>query len=450
MNSTVHTLWRGKTFSEVGLAVIDGDRGTEYPQDSDFSNDNFCLFLSAKNVTKDGFRFNECQFIDKDKHNKLRKGLLSRGDIVLTTRGTVGNIAFFDDFVSYEVIRINSGMVIIRNEGGNILSQYLYSVLRSSIFSEQTRQQAFGSAQPQLTVGIINKFLLPVPPLPQQKKIAKILTNVDKLIENTQALIEKYTAIKQGMMADLFTRGIDLSGTPETNPNHGQLRPVYEDAPELYKETELGWVPKEWEIQTIEALSVGGFKNGYFKDPKLLGEGIKLVNVSDLYQDFGIDIRPDKVERIKVSSKDFNKYSVAVGDIFFTRSSLVLEGIAKSNIVRYLPEQAVFECHVMRLRPNVDLVSPDYLALYCETDNSRKYLMSMAKQVTMTTIAQPDMVGLLVPVPCLNEQYLFVAKYNALNNLVQKEVVEMKKYMAIKKGLMQDLLTGKVRVTVAQ
>ena len=84
------------TFSDYA-EIIDGDRGKNYPKAEEFSDEGYCLFLSAKNVTKDGFLFEQMQFISEEKDNLLRKGKLCRGDIVITTRGTIGNIAFYDD-----------------------------------------------------------------------------------------------------------------------------------------------------------------------------------------------------------------------------------------------------------------------------------------------------------------------------------------------------------------
>ncbi|HBE02902.1 MAG TPA: restriction endonuclease subunit S [Spirochaetia bacterium] len=77
------------------IEIIDGDRGVNYPKNSDFKPDGYCLFLSAQNVTRNGFDFSYCSFISKIKDDCLNKGKLVQNDIVLTTRGTVGNIAFF-------------------------------------------------------------------------------------------------------------------------------------------------------------------------------------------------------------------------------------------------------------------------------------------------------------------------------------------------------------------
>lgn len=336
---------------------------------------------------------------------------------------------------------------IVCDEGVN--TEFLaQSMLQDDVYSVfQANAVGTTNSHVRFSPSLVEKIELFIPAIIEQQKIAKILATVDNLIEQTQNIIDKYTAVKQGMMADLFSRGIDLSGTPETNKSYGQLRPSYEEAPELYQETELGWVPIDWDVRPVENVSIGGFKNGYFKDPKLVGSGKKLINVTELYQDFGIDITTDKVERITVSPKDFEKYKVDIGDLFFTRSSLVLEGIAKSNIVRNLPEEAVFECHVMRLKPNKEVVVPEFLALFTGMPKARSYLMSMAKQVTMTTIAQPDMVGLPTPVPSLNEQQAIVEKIDAIDELIRKEKETVEKNKNIKKGLMQDLLTGKVKVS---
>lgn len=95
-------------------AIIDGDRGKNYPKQDEFSDTGYCLFLNAKNVTATGFSFENRMFITKEKDDALHNGKLERGDVVLTTRGTLGNLAFYDDSVPFENVRINSGMVILR------------------------------------------------------------------------------------------------------------------------------------------------------------------------------------------------------------------------------------------------------------------------------------------------------------------------------------------------
>ncbi|BAY68308.1 restriction endonuclease subunit S [Anabaena sp. FACHB-709] len=196
--------WEVEEFEQV-LKVVDGDRGDNYPSNDELFDNGYCLFLSAKNVTKGGFKFSDCTFITKEKDNLLGNGKLCKKDVVLTTRGTVGNIAFFDYSVPFENIRINSGMVILRSEDKNLDNSYLYSFLKSHLFQTQIDRAVFGSAQPQLTVKGISKFKIPVSSLPEQKAIAQILSDMDTEIAALEQKRDKYKAIKQGMMQELLT-----------------------------------------------------------------------------------------------------------------------------------------------------------------------------------------------------------------------------------------------------
>ena len=89
----------------------------------------------------------------------------------------------------------------------------------------------------------IRKAKAKIPSAPIQKKIGAILNVIDQTIEKTEALIEKYQQIKAGLMHDLFTRGIGADG---------KLRPSREQAPELYQETPIGWIPKVWKYDFLE------------------------------------------------------------------------------------------------------------------------------------------------------------------------------------------------------
>lgn len=171
----------------TGIDVIDGDRGKNYPHQNELLSTGFCLFLSAKNVTKSGFSFSETQFISQRKDALLNNGRLCRGDIVITTRGTVGNVALYSPQVPYENIRINSGMLIIRC-ANNISNQYLYQVLRSEWFQKQIMAVQSGSAQPQLPKSHFLKMNIPLPPLPIQEKIASILQLIDDKITTNNSI----------------------------------------------------------------------------------------------------------------------------------------------------------------------------------------------------------------------------------------------------------------------
>lgn len=188
---------------KAGIEVIDGDRGRNYPHQSELHNNGFCLFLSAKNVTKAGFVFEETQYISKEKDESLNNGKLSRGDIVITTRGTVGNVALYSAKVPYDNIRINSGMLIIRCSK-SISNQYLYQALRSNWFQRQIMAVQSGSAQPQLPKSHFLKMSIPLPILSIQQKIASVLQALDDKIELNSAINNNLEQQAKALYKDWF------------------------------------------------------------------------------------------------------------------------------------------------------------------------------------------------------------------------------------------------------
>ena len=184
-------------------AIIDGDRGKNYPKQDDFSDTGYCLFLNAKNVTATGFSFENRMFITKEKDNALHNGKLERGDVVLTTRGTLGNLAFYDDSVPFENVRINSGMVILRMNK---------SVMTEAFFMEQFKLQlqsikgkiASGSAQPQLPISTMNKIRILLAPMALQEQFAAFVEQTDKSKLAVQKGLQELEILKKSLMQQYF------------------------------------------------------------------------------------------------------------------------------------------------------------------------------------------------------------------------------------------------------
>ena len=173
--------------------IIDGDRGKNYPTADEFYDEGYCLFLNAKNVTSKGFCFDDCMFISKEKNKLLRNGKLNRGDIVLTTRGTLGNLAFYGDNISFENIRINSGMVILRMR--NDIMNEIYFIEQFKMKLDYIKKQvASGSAQPQLPISTIKKIHILIPDIEKQRGFVEFVQQVNKskLLSVSQPQIHIY------------------------------------------------------------------------------------------------------------------------------------------------------------------------------------------------------------------------------------------------------------------
>ena len=176
--------------------IIDGDRGKNYPTADEFYDEGYCLFLNAKNVTSKGFCFDDCMFISKEKNKLLRNGKLNRGDIVLTTRGTLGNLAFYGDNISFENIRINSGMVILRMR--NDIMNEIYFIEQFKMKLDYIKKQvASGSAQPQLPISTIKKIHILIPDIEKQRGFVEFVQQVNKskLLSVSQPQIHIYKTL---------------------------------------------------------------------------------------------------------------------------------------------------------------------------------------------------------------------------------------------------------------
>ena len=191
-------------FENSNIEFIDGDRGKNYPKQEDFSDKGHCMFLSAKNVTSCGFNFDNKVFISSEKDNQLKAGKLKRNDIVITTRGTIGNVAIYDDKVPYNDVRINSGMLILRADSSKLDTKFLYYYLSSKEFKEQVNSLISGSAVPQLPIRDIKKLTLPNITKKQQEKIANIISSFEDRIELNTQINQTLEQIAQALFKSWF------------------------------------------------------------------------------------------------------------------------------------------------------------------------------------------------------------------------------------------------------
>ena len=240
--------WPIVTFAAAPFEIIDGDRGTNYPKQSDFAPMGHCLFMNAGNVTLMGFNFTVCAFITREKDDELRKGKLRRGDIVLTTRGTVGNVALYDEKVPFEHLRINSGMVIFRPVISDILPRYLYMFLRSRGFQSQVEFLRTGSAQPQLPIRDINRIELPLPPLNEQRAIAHILGTLDDKIELNRQMNETLESLARALFKSWFVDFDPVRAKAEGRQPSGMDAETAKLFPSEFEDSELGPIPKGWRV----------------------------------------------------------------------------------------------------------------------------------------------------------------------------------------------------------
>lgn len=198
-------------------------------------------------------------------------------------------------------------------------------------------------------------------------------------------------------------------------------------------------VPHGWKLVLLKDLSLLKIGNGVFNDPKKVGSGYKLINIADLYQ--GSKIHTKSLGRLSLSESEYKTFRVQRGDLFFTRSSLKKEGIAHCNGFFSDEEDVVYECHMMRVRPNPELANSKYLQEFCLSGPARKYFVSHGKTTTMTTIDQASIGGLPVLLPSIPEQQKIAAIFTAVDEKLDVIARQIAATETLKQSLMKTLFT---------
>lgn len=294
--------------------IIDGDRGKNYPKQDEFYPQGYCLFLNTGNVTKEGLIFEENQFIMKEKDEALRKGKLKRGDIVYTTRGTVGNAGYYNSSVPYENVRINSGMVILRSDGEIVDARFLYQILKSEYYRPYFKQYCTGSAQPQLPIKNFSQIYLNVPDIKTQHRIADILSVYDDLIENNQKQIKLLEEAAQRLYKEWF---VDLRF-----PGHENTK-IVDGVPEGWNEKTLSQVANVIMGQSPKSEFYNSEKKGLPFHQGVGSYGVRFV-IDDIYS--------TSYTRIAEPNSILFSVRAPVGRLNITKNKVVIgRGLAAIN-----------------------------------------------------------------------------------------------------------------------
>ncbi|APR62142.1 hypothetical protein BTZ13_12935 (plasmid) [Staphylococcus condimenti] len=221
--------WEEKMLGDV-LTILDGDRGKNYPSGSDFLEYGHTLFLNASNVTKNGFSFTLKQYITEKKSISMGNGKLVKNDVVLTTRGSIGNIGWYDEEIYRKIpyARINSGMLILRSNNKDMAS-FVSQFLMSTKGKRQIDRISFGSAQPQLTKKDIKLYRIDFPQIKEQQKIGDFFSKLDRQIELEEQKLEKLEQQKKGYMQKIFSQELrfkDENGNDYPEWKHKQIKDI--------------------------------------------------------------------------------------------------------------------------------------------------------------------------------------------------------------------------------
>lgn len=356
---------------------------------------------------------------------------LSRNSIGFGRVASIGKVIDFRQDVPD--LTISPTMAVIEPFGIN--REFLLHSLRGAAVREAIDQWLTGSTRTSLGIELLRQIPIATPDVTDQIKIGAILSTIDTAIEQTEALIEKYQHIKAGLMHDLFTRGM--------LPN-GQLRPPREQAPELYQETAIGWIPVSWTPMTLRQLvGSSNIVNGPFGSDLLTSElkreGVPVLYVQDVKAGLFNRVSTANVTALKASQLAF--CNVKAGDVLVAK----VGAPPCDSCVYELDEQAIVTQDVIRIRPTSGL-NPHFMSAQLNSDFGRKTVKRISIEGTRERVSLTQFKDLVFPFAPIAEQDEISLRLISAQANIAEELRKCRKLKVQKLGLMQDLLTGKVPV----
>lgn len=331
---------------------------------------------------------------------------------------------------------ITSVDVSIFRPNNSYSKEFIHQLLNTDSFLNKVEILSGGSTRQRISRTNLGSINLNLPPLPQQRKIAKILSTCDTVIAKTEEAIAKYQAIKQGMMHDLFTRGIDLST--------GKLRPKYQDAPELYKESELGMIPKDWEPKRLGSMVIQNLYGPRFSANDYSIDGnVKTIRGMDFSKEG--EILYDQAPVAFLPTAKIQAHLLKEDDVVVvTTADCGLTAVFKQQDFDYIPS-----AYSVKYRFNEEM-NPYYFKYFMGTDFATRQVNKYVRQGTLGNLPGSDVLEFLIGKPVIDEQKQVVERIRAINSKIELEQSVLYKNHKIKSGLMQDLLSGKVEVSVSK
>lgn len=283
-----------------------------------------------------------------------------------------------------------------------------------------------GSTRSKLTQSMLKKVKIPSPPLSEQRKIGTVLYTVDQAIEKTEEIKQKVKRVRNGVRQDIFSRGIRESGTERAD---GEL-----------KETYLGTVPEDWQLHRVDDVCTHVVDCPH-STPEYSEQGTPVVRTSEIE-----DGRYYSAESPRVDEEGYQKRTSRLepkpGDVVFTREAPIGEAFKIPEGMKLCLGQ-----RLMQLRPKESVLNADFLVELLYSDIMQSWFERSARGSTSTHVNVGDIEKLKIPVPSIEEQYRIVDVLSGFREQLESEQNLLSRFQRLKRGLMQDLLSGTVRTT---
>jgi type I restriction enzyme S subunit len=391
--------------------------GFEFTEYIEYIDDGEIIALRALNLKNGKLNLEDIKKIDKKVSESLTRSKLYINDVLFSYVGTVGEVALIEENDKFHLAPNVAKLTF----NDSVVPKFALQYLMSSNMRNEINRYVTTTSQPALSMENIRKLKIIVPKKEEQEKISFILSTVDEQIDNVDALIEKNKELKKGLMQTLFTKGI------------GHTK---------FKNTEIGEIPEEWDVKKIgDICEVKGGKRlpkGYQLEDE--DNAFPYIRVADMYMG---GIRQDDIKYVPKDIVDkIKNYKISKDDLFISVAGTL-------GIVGQVP----YELDGANLTENADKL--------CNIQINKLYLMKVLQsnivqsiiEAEQTKSAQPKLAltrikEFLIPVPSDIEQVKIASILMEVDEKIGQYKNKKQKLEELKKGLMQQLLTGMIRVTV--
>lgn len=346
--------------------------------------------------------------------------MLPKGTVVLSRDATVGKVGITDQEMATSQHFINYVC------GENLYNLYLYY----DFYNRKPLFERIGAGSTIKTIGVpfFKSLSIILPPIKEQQKIADILSTVDDQIENTNNLIESTRKFKKGLMQKLLTKGIGHS---------------------KFKGTEIGRIPEEWEVIHLLEVSDKSKENSFIdgdwiEAQYITDEGIRLIQTGNI----GVGNFIDKGDKKFVSEATFKELkckNVESGDILICRMA---EPTGRACVVPELSKLMITAVDCTIVKVDTNRFDTGFINYFLNSDYNLKRVIQFEQGSTRKRISRINLEKIMIPIPKIEEQKQISLILSSVDEQIEQYESKKEKLQELKKGLMQKLLTGKIRVKV--
>lgn len=362
-------------------------RGVTYGK-SDASKsplEGYLPVLRAGNITDDGLIYDDLVYVPAGRISK--KQMIRQHDVVIAASS--GSLSIVGKAAA-SLTDFDGGFGAfckVLRPSAKVDAKYFAQFFKTSDYRRRISALAAGANINNLRSEHLDEMQIPLPSLAEQQRIAEMLDRAEGLRAKRRAALAQLDSLTQSIFIDMF-------GDPVANP-------------------------KKWTVKSLGEIAREPANNGIFRKNHEYDEdretGVPVVWVAELFRGDSIDVSASR--RLVPTKAEMSKFGLSYGDVLFCRSSLKLDGIAFNNVYLGEADGALFECHMIRIRPDMEVISPIYLNRLLRLPQLRAIAKSKSKTATMSTIDQTSLCSIPVLVPPLILQQTFAHRITAIETL---------------------------------